>query len=124
MEQGFYIVSSDMSLRETFIYKTRGAAQKKINQNKTMVGCIVMSRKEYMDYCKSKEYPLEGRVYWRESTKEWVMEVSGFINGVNFGCRHTQSGNLRPDQVPGLPELYDQLEENPGYSFYTQTWEN
>lgn len=54
----------------------------------------------------SNVYQLAARVWFRESTGEWVLEVSGEINGTHFTSRHTQSGNLRPEDVAGLPELH------------------
>lgn len=49
---------------------------------------------------------ITGKVWWRESTAEWVLELEGKIDGVGFTCRHTQSSNIRRSDVPGLPELY------------------
>lgn len=123
MLNGWYIVNPDMSLRETVVYDTHGAAQRKVDRNKTMVNCVVMSSEKYMNIARQNEYPLEARVWWRESTQEWVLEISGVINGVNLNCRHTQSKDRRPDEVPGLPEIYQELEDNPGRAFYTQAWE-
>ena len=123
MENGFYIVEDTLSLRETVTYKTRSEAQRKIDRNKTMVACCVMSRDEYMTQVRSRQYPLEAKVYWRESTGEWVLDISGVINGVDLGARHTQSGNILPHNVPGLPETYSALDDAPGQAFYTQAWE-
>lgn len=123
MRSGWYIVNSDMSLRETVTYKTHVEAQRKVERNKTMANCVVMHRDNYMNIARQQEYPLAARVRWRESTKEWVLELDGIINGMKMVARHTQSGDLMPDQVPGLPEIYQELEDNPGRAFFTQAWE-
>lgn len=123
MLDGWYIVNPDMSLRETVVYKTHNAAQHKVNRNKTMANCVVMHSENYMNIVRQKEYPLEAKVWWRESTQEWVLEISGVINGVNLTFRHTQSKDCRPDEVPGLPEIYQDLEDSLGRSLYMQAWE-
>ncbi len=58
------------------------------------------------DPAKLQEFPLTGRIYFRGSTDEWVMEVSGTINGTSFDARHTAPKALSPEDVPGLPHLY------------------
>lgn len=49
-------------------------------------------------------FPLASKIYKRG--EEWVLEVSGTINDCHFTCRHTQPGNLQPEDVAGLPTLY------------------
>jgi len=56
-------------------------------------------------------FPLDACVWFRESTKEWVLEVEGVINDTHLGCRHAQPGNLAPEDVPGLPALHTLEEE-------------
>lgn len=55
----------------------------------------------------TKEYPLTGKVYFRESTQEWVLELNGVINDTNFTTRHTQPADTKPEDVVGLPSLYE-----------------
>jgi hypothetical protein len=56
-------------------------------------------------------FPLDACVWFRESTKEWVLEVEGVINDTHLGCRHPQPGDLAPEYVPGLPALHTLEEE-------------
>lgn len=58
------------------------------------------------DPAKLVEYPVHGRVYFRGSTDEWVLEISGVINDMVFDARHTAPKALSPEDVPGLPHLY------------------
>jgi len=51
-------------------------------------------------------YPLDACVWFRESTKDWVLEVAGAINDTALSCRHPQPGDLAPEDVPGLPALH------------------
>lgn len=51
-------------------------------------------------------YPLDARVWFRESTGEWVLELEGAVNDTHLTCRHTQPGYLAPEEVPGLPALH------------------
>jgi len=55
---------------------------------------------------KRTEYPIEGSVFFRESTNEWVLELQGTINDTSFTSRHTQPAHVLPEDVPGLPNLY------------------
>jgi hypothetical protein len=59
----------------------------------------------------TNEYPISGRVWFRASTNEWVLELEGVINDCDFTSRHTQPAHIAPEDVPGLPALYDQTEE-------------
>ena len=54
----------------------------------------------------SRSYPLDARVWFRGSTGEWVLELEGAINETHLTSRHTQPGDLAPEDVPGLPALY------------------
>ena len=56
------------------------------------------------------EYPVTGRIWWRESTQEWVLEVAGNINDCAFSCRHTQPAHIKPEDVAGLPTHYDTVQ--------------
>lgn len=51
-------------------------------------------------------FPLDACVWFRESTGEWVLEIAGAINDTSLSCRHTQPGDLAPEEVPGLPALH------------------
>jgi len=51
-------------------------------------------------------YPITGKVWYRESTDEWVLELEGSINDTHFISRHTEPGNTAPEDVAGLPSLY------------------
>lgn len=53
-----------------------------------------------------RDYPLDARVWFRESTGEWVLELEGAINDAYLTCRHAQPGELAPEEVPGLPALH------------------
>jgi hypothetical protein len=51
-------------------------------------------------------FPLDACVWFRDSTGEWVLELAGAINETSLTCRHTQPGDLAPEEVPGLPALH------------------
>lgn len=51
-------------------------------------------------------FPLDACVWFRKSTGEWVLEIAGEINDTSLSCRHTQPGDLAPEEVPGLPALH------------------
>jgi hypothetical protein len=55
-------------------------------------------------------YELNAHIWKRESTQEWVLEISGEINGTNFICRHSQPLTLAVEDVAGLDELYREHE--------------
>lgn len=55
-------------------------------------------------------YPITGKVWYRESTDEWVLELEGSINDTSFISRHTEPGNTAPEDVPSLPSLYKNVE--------------
>jgi hypothetical protein len=58
------------------------------------------------DRSAERGYPLDARVWFRESTGEWVLELEGAINDTHLTCRHPQPGELAPEEVPGLPALH------------------
>lgn len=55
------------------------------------------------------EHELQARIYKRENTDEWVLELSGTINDTNFTCRHTEPMGTPVEDVAGLPSLYERL---------------
>ena len=55
-------------------------------------------------------YKLAGKVYFRESTNEWVLHLYGEINGCHFDCKHAQPASTKPEDVAGLGSLYQDLE--------------
>ena len=55
------------------------------------------------------KYPISGSVWFRESTQEWVLELEGSINGTYFIDRHTEPSTTLPEDVPGLPSLYEKI---------------
>lgn len=57
-----------------------------------------------------QEWPISGSVWWRESTQEWVLEITGVINDCSFSCRHTQPAATKPEDVAGLPTHYDTVQ--------------
>lgn len=74
----------------------------------------IQPRTYYIKLVDSKEgnklmvnvYPITGKVWYRESTDEWVLELEGSINDTHFISRHTEPGNTAPEDVAGLPSLY------------------
>ena len=51
-------------------------------------------------------YPITGKIWYRKSTDEWVLELEGSINDTHFISRHTEPGITAPEDVAGLPSLY------------------
>ena len=51
-------------------------------------------------------WPLRAKVWKRESTQEWVLDIDGTLGSVNMTCRHTQPLSVAYEDVPGLPALY------------------
>ncbi len=47
-------------------------------------------------------FPIEGQVWFRDSTQEWILELYGTINDCSFTCRHTAPKDTNPEDVPGL----------------------
>ena len=60
-----------------------------------------------------KKYELNARVFFRESTREWVLEVGGEIEDVAFISRHTCPKDTHPADVPSLMHLYKSTEWQP-----------
>lgn len=59
---------------------------------------------------------ISASIWKRESTQEWVLELSGTINDTDFTSRHTEPLTTRLEDVAGLPSLYSMLNastENP-----------
>jgi hypothetical protein len=56
--------------------------------------------------CGEERYELDAYIWRRESTQEWVLEISGTINDTNFTCRHPQPLSVPPEDVAGLPYTY------------------
>ena len=54
----------------------------------------------------TEPWPLRAKVWRRESTQDWVLEIDGTINDTNMNCRHTQPLSVPIEDVPGLPTLY------------------
>jgi hypothetical protein len=54
-------------------------------------------------------FPITGRVWFRESTQEWILELSGTINDCCFTSRHTAPKDTNPEDVPGLGHIYKKL---------------
>jgi hypothetical protein len=51
-------------------------------------------------------YPLDACVWFREGTREWILEIAGEIGDTSLSCRHAQPASLAPEDVPGLPALH------------------
>src|SRR5690554_4647111 len=52
-------------------------------------------------------YPVSGQIFFRGASNEWVLELTGSVNGTTFTARHTQPADTRPEDVAGLPALYE-----------------
>lgn len=51
-------------------------------------------------------WPLRARVWKRESTQEWVLEIAGTLGDTDMNIRHTQPLSVAYENVPGLPAFY------------------
>lgn len=51
-------------------------------------------------------WPLMARVWKRESTQEWVLEIAGTLGDTDMNIRHTQPLSVAYENVPGLPTFY------------------
>lgn len=51
-------------------------------------------------------WPLMARVWKRESTQEWVLEIAGTLGDTDMNIRHTQPLSVAYENVPGLPTTY------------------
>ena len=52
-------------------------------------------------------HPISGQIFFRGASNEWVLELTGSINSTAFTARHTQPADIRPEDVAGLPALYE-----------------
>jgi hypothetical protein len=50
-----------------------------------------------------ERHDLAACIWKRESTQEWVLELSGTLNDTSFTCRHTEPVTTPLEDVPGLP---------------------
>lgn len=57
-----------------------------------------------------REFDVTGRIWFRESTDEWVMSICGVINDTSFESRHTAPKNVAPEDVACLGSLYDEID--------------
>ena len=53
---------------------------------------------------------MKAKVYWRDSTKEWVLEIDGVIGDTSITSRHTQPRSVKMQDVPGLDFTYRKIE--------------
>lgn len=58
-----------------------------------------------------KQFPLKANLWYRGSTSEWVLELTGVVrdrgnNAVYVSTRHVQPGTLGADEAVGLPTHY------------------
>lgn len=58
------------------------------------------------------EYPLAARIWKRESTQEWVLEIEGTINDTFFVSRHAEPLSTAPEDVASLPSLYAETDSD------------
>lgn len=58
---------------------------------------------------------LKAFIWKRDSTEEWVLELSGSINDTFFINKHTQSLHVAPEDVAGLPSLYKEENSEDNY---------
>ncbi len=57
---------------------------------------------------------LAARIWKRDSTQEWVLEITGTVDDVYMNCRHTEPLTTAKSDVPGLPSLYKAPEREIG----------
>lgn len=55
------------------------------------------------------DWPLRARVWKRESTQEWVLEIEGTLGDTDMNIRHTQPLSVGYENVPGLHTFYTRL---------------
>ncbi|MBB4861512.1 hypothetical protein HNP46_000323 [Pseudomonas nitritireducens] len=51
---------------------------------------------------KPTEFELNAKLFHRPSTNEWVLELSGEVNGNDLSVRHTAPEHIQPELVPSL----------------------
>jgi len=56
--------------------------------------------------CGDERYELDAYIWKRESTQEWVLELSGTIGDAHFISRHCEPLTTPPEDVAGLPSMY------------------
>lgn len=56
--------------------------------------------------CGGEQYELDAYIWKRESTQEWVLELSGTIGDAHFISRHCEPLTTPPEDVAGLPSMY------------------
>jgi len=61
-------------------------------------------------------FPLDAVIWFRQSTQEWVLEISGAINDTSFVNRHTAPKETAPEDVAGLGHLYLDRDQLPALS--------
>ncbi|MCR9098270.1 MAG: hypothetical protein NXI30_28955 [bacterium] len=77
----------------------RGIPTHEGNEPQTVSGArAFLTDLQAADPSAERGYPFDARVWFREST--------GAINDTHLTCRHAQSGELAPEEVPGLPALH------------------
>lgn len=54
----------------------------------------------------TEAFAINAHIWKRESTQEWVLELSGELEDVAFTCRHTEPLTTPLADVPGLPTRY------------------
>lgn len=59
--------------------------------------------------CGDVNYELDAYIWLRD--KEWVLEISGTINDSWFAVRHSEPTSRAPEDVAGLPTLYELAED-------------
>lgn len=58
---------------------------------------------------------LKAFIWKRDSTEEWVLELSGAINDTFFINKHTEPLHIAPEDVAGLPSLYKEEQSDDNY---------
>lgn len=109
-------------------------------------GCGIPAGDVHMSTCKSGKWPsrvsngdtaapapapqaqdgryiIAGSVWFRKSTDEWVLELSGSINDTSFVARHTQPAETLPENVPSLPTLYAPAPQAQGLTGCACRWD-
>lgn len=55
------------------------------------------------------EWPLKARVWHRQSTNDWILEIDGTLGDTNLNIRHSQPLSVPMEEVPSLPSLYENI---------------
>ncbi len=74
-----------------------------------------------------KVYPLDACVWFRTSTRQWVLEIAGTIEDTAGSWRHAMPAETAPVEVPGLQNHYDLLSDlfcafGPPEDDYVRDW--